>query len=253
MKLFKNIKIYSILAMCLTLSASASASASASGLNNNIILKTVKQQVQSIHWHTLNDSDGWGFTIETQLDRGNGKLQQRIQRYDPNLELNQQWQLIEQDNKRPSKVILHEYTKTQSSIRNEEHEVNSENAEIVHLVTLAFETDSEHYAIFSFKPRLPMFDDEVNKVFDGKLYFNKTTNCIEKLTVRASEPFSPGFSFEVKKYDMNIDVSKIGEQLHVTQLESHKSGTAFIFSSFDEISTRKLSRFVVKNDNFETH
>jgi len=249
MKSFKHIKIYSILAMCLTLGASASAS----GINSKIILKIVKQQVQSIHWHTLNDSNEWGFTIETQLDRGDGKLQQRIQRFDPNLELNQQWQLIEQDKKGPSKAVLHEYAKTQSSIRDEEHEVSSENVEIVHLVTLALETDSKDYAIFSFKPRLPMFDDEVNKVFDGKLYFNKTTNYIEKLTIRASESFSPGFSFEVEKYNLKIDVSKIGEQLHVTQLESHKSGSAFIFSSFDEISTRKLSRFVIKNGYLETN
>jgi len=248
MTLFKKVRFYSSLAICLIFSTNtiANISVNTGTLNNEIIFNTVKQQVQFIQWHTLNDSDAWGFTIETLLDNGNGKLQQRVQRYDPNLELTKQWQLIEQDNKAPSKAIQHEYVKTQSSIRSEEHEINSENIEIVHLVTLAFEKDSGDYAIFSFKPRLPMFDDEMNKVFEGKLYFHKAKNYIEKLTIHASEAFSPGFSIEVEQYDMNIAVSKIGEQLHVTQIESNKSGSAFIFSSFDEVSTRNFSQFIGK-------
>jgi len=240
MKLFKSIKLYSALAICLTLSANAEIS------NNETILAEVKKQVQKIQWHTLNESDAWGFTIETQLDRGNGKLQQRIQRYDPNLELNKQWQLIEQGKKKPSKAILHEYAKTQESIRSSEPPVNSENVEIVYLVTLKFDKNVGDYAVFSFKPRLSMFDEEVKKVFDGKLYFNKTENYIEKLAISASEAFSPGFSVEVEQYDMNIEVSKVAGELHVTLIESNKSGSAFIFSSFDEISTRKISDFVTK-------
>jgi len=240
MKLFKSIKLYSALAICLTLSANAEVS------NNETILAEVKKQVQKIQWHTLNESDAWGFTIETQLDRGNGKLQQRIQRYDPNLELNKQWQLIEQSKEKPSKAILHEYAKTQESIRSSEPPVNSENVEIVYLVTLKFDKNVGDYAVFSFKPRLSMFDEEVNKVFDGKLYFNKTENYIEKLAISASEAFSPGFSVEVEQYDMNIEVSKVAGELHVTLIESNKSGSAFIFSSFDEISTRKISDFVTK-------
>ena len=97
-----------------------------------------------------------------------------------------------------------------------------------------------------------MFDEEVNEVFEGKLYFNKTTNYIEKLTIIASEAFSPGFSVEVEKYNMNIEVSKIEGKLHVTQIKSNKSGSAFIFSSFDEMSTRKLGSFVAKSDDLET-
>jgi len=240
MKLFKSIKLYSALVICMTLSANAEIS------NNEIILAEVKKQVQKIQWHTLNESDAWGFTIETQLDRGNGKLQQRIQRYNPNLELNKQWQLIEQSKEKPSKAILHEYAKTQESIRSSEPPVDLENIDIVYLVTLKFEKNVGDYAVFSFKPRLSMFDEEVNKVFDGKLYFNKSKNYIEKLNISASEAFSPGFSVEVEKYDMNIEVSKVEEELHVTQIESDKSGSAFIFSSFDEISTRKFSDFVTK-------
>ena len=102
------------------------------------------------------------------------------------------------------------------------------------------------YAVFSFKPRLPMFDEEVNKVFNGKLYFNNDKNYIEKLTINASEEFSAGFSVNVEKYDMDIEVSKVEGKLHVTQIESKKSGSAFIFNSFDEISTRIFSHFVAK-------
>lgn len=240
MKLFKGIKLYSALAICLTLSANAETS------NNETILQDVKKQVQNIQWHTLNDSDAWGFTIETQLDNGNGKLQQRVQRYDPNLELNKQWQLIEQSKEKPSKAILHEYGKIQESIRSSEPPVNSENVDIVYLMTLKFEKSTGNYVVFSFKPRLSMFDEEVNEVFDGKLYFNKAKNYIEKLTISASEVFSPGFSVEVEKYDMDIEVSKIAGELHVTKIKSDKSGSAFIFSSFDEISTRKLSDFISK-------
>jgi hypothetical protein len=220
--------------------------------DDEVILNTIKQQVQNIQWHTLNDSDAWGFTVETLLDKGNGKLQQRIQRYDPNLESSKQWQLIKHSNEKPSKAMLHEYAKTQESIRSSEPPVKIDNVEIVYLVTLKFTKNLGEYAVFSFKPRLSMFDDEVNKVFDGKLYFNKTKNYIEKLTISASESFSPGFSVEVEKYDMNIEVSKVEERLHVTKIESDKSGSFLIFSSFDEISTRKLGNFVAKNDDFET-
>ena len=240
MTLLNNIKQSFMVAIFLALNANAQVS------NDGIILSEVKYQVQNIQWHTLNNSDAWGFTIETQLDNGNGKLQQRIQRYDPNLELHNQWQLIEQSKEKPSKAILHEYAKTQESMRNSAPPVNTDNVELVYLVTLAFEKDFEDYAVFSFKPRLPMFDDDVNKVFEGKLYFNKANNYIEKLTINASEPFSPGFSVEVEKYDMKIELSKIEENLHVTHIESNKSGSAFIFSSFDEMSTRKISHFVVK-------
>jgi hypothetical protein len=245
MILLKKIKLYFIVS-CLAFSANAQVS------DDEVVLNTIKQQVQNIQWHTLNDSAAWGFTVETQLDTGNGKLQQRIQRYNPNLASNKQWQLIEESNEKPSKAMLHEYAKTQESIRTSEPYVDIENFEIVYLITLKFEKHSGDYAVFSFKPRLSMFDEEVNKVFEGKLYFNKTTNYIEKLTISASEAFSPGFSVEVEKYDMNIEVSKIEGKLHVTQIESNKSGSAFIFSSFDESSTRKLGSFVAKIDDLET-
>jgi hypothetical protein len=245
MILLKNIKLYFIVS-CWVFNANAQVS------DDEVILNTIKQQVQNIQWHTLNDSDEWGFTVETQLDTGNGKLQQRIQRYNPNLASNKQWQLIEESNENPSKAMLHEYAKTQESISSSEPLVNIENVEIVYLITLKFEKHSGDYTVFSFKPRLPMFDEEVNEVFEGKLYFNKTTNYIEKLTIIASEAFSPGFSVEVEKYNMNIEVSKIEGKLHVTQIESNKSGSAFIFSSFDEMSTRKLGSFVAKSDDLET-
>jgi len=213
-------------------------------MESDSLFKTVKKQVKNIQWHTLNDSTAWGFTIETQLNNGNGKIQQRIQRYDPSLEINEQWQLTEQSQEKPSKAMLHEYAEVQRSIRNEDHEVKVNNIEVVHLVTLEFIEHANDYAIFSFKPRLPMFDSDVNRVFDGKLYFNKTNNHIEKLTISAFEAFSPAFSIEVESYDMNIKVSKINAQLHVTQIESKKVGTFFMFSAFNEINTKTLSRFV---------
>jgi len=240
MTIYKDIKFYSLWAICLVFTANAEAS------DNEALLKKIKDQVQLIQWHTLNDSDAWGFTIETQLNNGNGKLQQRIQRYDPNLALDQQWQLIEQSKTKPSKAVLHEYAETQASIHTSEPPVDTKNIEIVHLVTLMFEKNMGDYAVFSFKPRLPMFDEEVNKVFNGKLYFNNDKNYIEKLTINASEEFSAGFSVNVEKYDMDIEVSKVEGKLHVTQIESKKSGSAFIFNSFDEISTRIFSHFVAK-------
>ncbi|MDU0113446.1 hypothetical protein RT723_10645 [Psychrosphaera aquimarina] len=237
MKLVNKISLLIILAIHMVFSANASIS------ENESLLQTVKQQITATNWHTLNSSDEWGFTVESHLDNGNGKMQHRVQSYNPNLVATKQWQLIEQDQQKPTPAMLQEYASVQASISNSEPKVNIADMEIVHMVTLKLVENENGYAVYSFKPHLPMFDQEVNKVFDGQLFFNLKNSQIESLTITASEAFSPGFSISVENYEMKIMVSKLDEQLHVTEIVSEKSGTAFVFSSFNEKNIRKISLF----------
>lgn len=239
MKLFRNISVLFAVTITFTVSAKEA--------NEEAVLDIVKHQVQHTNWHTLSDNNEWGYTLETLLDNGNGKLQHRVQRFNPNLKAEKQWQLIEQDQNAPTKGMLHEYAQTHKSIRDEEPIVDTTNVEIVQLITLQLKENKGEFAVFSFKPNLPMFDEDINKVFDGHLFFNTQTRQIEKLVISIAKPFSPGLTINVEQFEMNIAVVKIGEQLHVSQIESHKSGTAFLFNSFDETSTRKLTEFVVKS------
>ncbi|NQY35251.1 MAG: hypothetical protein HRT37_09845 [Alteromonadaceae bacterium] len=86
----------------------------------NLVTGIVKQQVSVTHWHSLQDNEDWGYTLETLLINGNGKKQQRVQSYDPGKPLESQWQLLEQQYEKPTKSILHEYKKTRQAIESEE-------------------------------------------------------------------------------------------------------------------------------------
>jgi len=216
---------------------------SATAFVDSSIISKVKQQVSSIHWHSLSDRGDWGYTVATMLINGSGKKQQRIQSYDPSKPLASQWQLLEQEYQVPSKATLHEYSKSQQAIATEEIPEQSKGIEIIDKSTLKFSGEDALYYVFTFTPRLPMFKPKINQKFEGKLYFNKRKKNIEKLHLKATESFSVGLSMEIKNYEMNIVIKAIAGQLHVTHINSDKSGTLLFFNDFKEYSSRDFSNF----------
>ena len=47
----------------------------------------INEQINGIVWHTLFDDQSWTYTLETTLDKGDNKKQQRIQKFNPELSL----------------------------------------------------------------------------------------------------------------------------------------------------------------------
>lgn len=209
-------------------------------------LVKIKQQVKAIQWHSIQDTGNWGYTIESRLD--NGKLQQRIQRYSPVRPAGKQWELLEQDNKKPSKTTLNEYAKIQVEIQSEDTPVDTKDIEIVPAITLKYLKTEGQYRIYSFKPYLPFFEEDVNKVFEGKLYFDVEQEQVKIIEIKASESFSPAFSIKVKEFSMSIDIDKAEQTLHVTKITSEKSGSVFLFGKFQEKSVKLFSDFVRHNE-----
>ena len=210
---------------------------------NSLAHETVKQQITKIHWHSLKDRDDWGYTVKTLLINGSGKKQQTIQSYDPAKSLELQWTLIEQQYETPSKARLHEYAETHQSNSSDDIPEELKGVEIINISSIKFKDENETHYLFSFTPRLPMFDQEANENFEGELFFNKTSNRIEKLHLKARESFSPKLSFNLESYEMTIEIDDIEGELHITSIETDKSGTLLFFNHFKEFHSLHFSNF----------
>lgn len=206
------------------------------------VLDKVKAQLQQIAWHSLQDKNDWAYTVETRLDNGK-KIQQTKQRFDPSLPLVKQWQLIESDYDAPSPARLADYQQTQIKLSQEDPTESIDNVQLVDIATLEKLSSNDKQQKFGFTPNLPMFDKEVNQIFQGLLTFDVEKQQIVELVIEAQQSFSPRISFKLDSYRLQISIENHQGALHVKSIESEKQGSAFFFSSFDEKSTRLFSRF----------
>lgn len=210
-------------------------------LESRVNKQDVSQQVTSVVWHSLIDDMTWRYTIETQLDTGRDKLQQRIQRYSPDLAAKEQWQLIEHQYQPPTPQMLYEYQKTMANIMVEPAKVDITHSQIVNIDTLAFDRQSAEHSEFTFRPTLPMFekDDEAN--FLGRLFVSKQSGKLDYLTISLKGSFKPSFTTTLDRYDLKIAFSTALGFIHVSKIESHKQGKLMYVSAFNEKSIRLIS------------
>lgn len=210
-------------------------------LESRVNKQDVSQQVTSVVWHSLIDDMTWRYTIETQLDTGRDKLQQRIQRYSPDLAAKEQWQLIEHQYQPPTPQMLYEYQKTMANIMVEPAKVDITHSQIVNIDTLAFDRQSAEHSEFTFRPTLPMFekDDEAN--FLGRLFVSKQSGKLDYLTISLKGSFKPSFTTTLDRYDLKIAFSIALGFIHVSKIESHKQGKLMYVSAFNEKSIRLIS------------
>lgn len=208
-------------------------------------LAVVKKQLKEINWHSLNDSENWAYTVETRLDNGNTgpEIQQTKQRFDPSYPLSQQWQLLEAGFAKPTKARLEQHKMTMQEISKDNSPTPIGEVDIVDLSTLLPLDSNADQAQFSFNPRLMMFDEHINQLFEGILIFDNKKQHITYLHIKSKESFSPKLSFTVESYSLNIKIAKDNEELHVVNIQSEKSGSAFYFKNFDEKSVRSFSQF----------
>ncbi|MFC3093327.1 hypothetical protein DRW07_03770 [Alteromonas sediminis] len=199
----------------------------------------VMQQVKAVKWHSIIDDMAWAYTIETRLDTGRGEVQQRVQRFSPDLPSNAQWQLLEQQYETPSEHALHEYRQTMSALTDEPEEVKS--SKIISLETLRYQGTSAEYIEYQFQPSLPMFDQDNERSFSGTLYVNQDNKELAYLTVSLVNPISPSFTVKLMKYELRLDFATDNKSIHVVKVESHKVGKLLFVSEFNEKSTRIIS------------
>jgi hypothetical protein len=185
--------------------------------------------------------------VETFLVTANGKEQQRIQAFDPSKPYPKQWTLLQQQYLPPNKAMLHEYNSIQQSSNQEHIPEELKNIEIIDLesITLVQETDLEY--IFSFTPQLPMFEAEVNENFHGRLFFNKDKQLIEMLHLKTNSSFSPKLALTIDSYELTIRITQFENVLHVTYIESDKSGSFLFLQEFHEINKKSFSNFLKVN------
>lgn len=204
-------------------------------------LHNIKEQVSGIVWHTLVDDQSWAYILETSLDKGDSKKQQRIQKFNPALPSQAQWQLLEHQYKPPSEQMLFEYAQTRASLANEEN--MTAGSQIIDVSSLRFLSRSSSHEVYTFSPLLPMFDKEDARYFKGTLFVNKLNGQLDYLTISLADSFSPSFSVKLNRYDLKINLANENNVIHVSKIESHKTGRLVFVSEFNEKSTRLISDF----------
>lgn len=213
----------------------------AKGLTNNQHLTDVAKQIERIAWHSLADDFSWGYELETTLDKGDNKKQQRIQKFNPSLPSDAQWRLIEHQHQAPSQQMLFEYAQTMAAIANEQS--ITDEAKIIDINTLEYLKGTESQSVYTFLPMLPMFDTEDANNFQGHLFVNNKTGDLDYLTISLTNSFSPELSIKLHRYDLKILFLNEKSVIHVKKIESRKVGKLLFVSQFDEKSTRLFSNF----------
>ncbi len=203
--------------------------------------ENINEQINDIAWHTLLDDQSWAYILETSLDKGDGKKQQRIQKFNPELPIQAQWQLLEHQYKSPSEQMLFEYAQTRASLANEEN--MTAGSQIIDVSSLRFSSQNSSHEVYSFSPLLPMFDKEDARYFEGTLFVNKLNGQLDYLTISLADSFSPSFSVKLNRYDLKIDLVNENKVIHVSKIESHKVGKLLFVNEFNEKSTRLISNF----------
>lgn len=204
-------------------------------------IEQVVKQLSSVVWHSIVDDNTWRYTLETQLDTGNGKIQQRIQTYNPTLPTEKKWQLIEHQYETPTPQMLHEYQNTMASILSDGEKVDTSDSQIVNLNTLKLDSLSSDFYEYTFTPVLPMFDKHDESNFLGRLFVNKKNGNLDYLTIFLNEPFKPSMAVSLNHYELKINFSSASEKIHVVKIESHKQGKLLYVSEFNETSIRIIS------------
>ena len=217
-----------------------------------LLLDTVKQQLQRVHWHHWQSDGNWAYTVETQLDNGNTehKIQHTKQRFDPSLPAAQQWQLLEFDFAAPTAKNLAEYRHRQQSVeQSSPHEEQQaarsalQQLELVDLSTLQFSEQNGQQQLLLFRPKLPMFEQQVQQLFSGVLSFDLQQQRVTSLYIELQQSFSPRLSFTIKQYRLHIRLEQIDGELHMVAVDKHIVGSAFWLTDYDEKSSKVFSDF----------
>lgn len=209
--------------------------------SNNQELKIIKQQLANAHWHTIIDNKKWAYSVETLLDNGNGKVQQTKQSFDPNLQFENQWQLIEQDKQQPTPARLKLYEQAQQELIDEVIPKETQGTELVSLDSIKYKSSDSRFTYYEFLPNLPMFDKALNEVFIGEILFDEKSEQVFKLTIESKESFSPKVLFKIDKYRLEMTLKDINDELHLISTKSQKKGSALVFTKFSELSSREIS------------
>lgn len=222
------------------------ANADASAKQTKVVAE-INAALPKLVWQLTNDNYHWSFDVETQLIKKKGE-NQTLQRFDIAKPPGQQWTLLQQDRKEPTKAFLKEYNSIHSADSedsppdSEHYNKDADSKKFMDVSTLTLVGEQDGMLVLEFQPKLERFSAKINKRLKGKLFVDNQSYKIIKFEIVNTEEISPGTG-------MTID-----EMNYVVEFQDHESGyrlvkrsvydtkgSAFFFSSFEEKNIKTFS------------
>lgn len=177
----------------------------------------------------------------------------RVERFDPRREPGEQWELLQENGEEPGTERLAEYReeRRESAAEDEAEEEQEDNGDrLVDPATLMLTDETESHWIYSFRPRLEDFEDQLDRV-EGRLHVPRDASFVERIEIHNTEEIEPAFMVDIHSFTLMLEFEKLANgQTVIRRTESDVSGKAFGIKNFDETRRQEWSDYeVIEEEN----
>ncbi|GEA10620.1 hypothetical protein [Alteromonas sp. KUL49] len=185
----------------------------------------------------------WAYTV-SRFENEEGDISQSVERYDPNHESENMWELVSINNNAPTNA-------QQNAFKAEklEHSKNGGNSllidlrELINLNELEFIASNGEITEIGFPVQIAKLGDDANGKLQGTLRYNEELGFIEKIIVVNNADFSPIFSATISDLKMTFSFTKRQGAILPHQTTLDMKGRFAFFTKIDETSTDTYSGY----------
>lgn len=230
------VSLWAVCASFTPVSLATTATESPHVLAVNELQTTITKAITSFEATQLRQ---WSFQVE-RYENEEGEVTSSIERFSPQQELSQQWQLIEINKRMPTADEQDDFQR-----RKQDAEVNISLrlSELIQTDSLAVVSEDSAYISASFNVYLKRLGADASKHLQGTLTFAKQGEFIEHIEITNTDSFSPMFAATIDTLSLNMAFVKIDQAILTQRIDLKMQGSFALFTEIDEVSSDVFSDY----------
>ena len=174
----------------------------------------------------------WTFHV-ARYENEEGDITSSIERFAPQLNLEQPWQLISLNGQTPNKKQKTAFQKEKNE-KQSDHSLRMPLRELIQLETLQLLAETATTKTLQFDVFVKRFGKKASKKLQGQLIYNRKHDFIEQITITNNSDFSPVFSANISDLELVFKFIKIDQFVLPARHEMRFKGTFAYFTEIDE-------------------